>query len=442
VPRFGTDGVRGDAETDLSDSFVAALGRAVARVLQPGEVLIGRDTRASGVRIAAGVGTGLRAGGATPVDLGVLPTPAIAFVAQQRGFPAVVVSASHNPWTDNGVKVLGGDGRKLPDDVERAIERELETAPRGNALTSGELGVRLDAEGPAAETYVQHLLHALEGRTLAGLHVVLDCANGAAFDVGPRALSAAGARVDVLHATPDGRNINAECGSTHTASLQEAVRRGGAALGIALDGDADRALVVDERGELVDGDQIMAMLALDFRTRGRLRNDAIAVSVMSNLGLRRALSEAGVDVVETPVGDRHVVAAMESHDLAMGGEQSGHIVFADFATTGDGLLTGLLVCDLVVRRGEKLSALAACMTRLPQVLENVRLATPLDLEHADGLWAVVRAAEAELGDRGRVLVRPSGTEPVVRIMAEAPSEAEAAAVVARIRRALEASVQL
>ena len=228
MPRFGTDGVRGDAETDLSDSFVVALGRAVARVLQPGEVLIGRDTRASGVRIAHGVGAGLRAGGATPVDLGVLPTPAIAFVAQQRGLPAAVVSASHNPWTDNGVKILGADGRKLPDDVERAIERELETAPRGNAHTYSDLDPTLDADAEAAETYVQHLVRALERRTLDGLHVVLDCANGAAFDVGPRALRAAGARVDVLHALPDGRNINADCGSTHTASLQDAVRQTGA----------------------------------------------------------------------------------------------------------------------------------------------------------------------------------------------------------------------
>jgi phosphoglucosamine mutase len=439
VPRFGTDGVRGDADTDLSDSFVVGLGRAVARVLRPGEVLIGRDTRASGVRITHGFGAGLRIEGATAADLGVLPTPAIAFIAQERGLPAAVVSASHNPWTDNGVKILGSDGRKLPDDAERAIESELETAPLSSAHTYGDLELSLDADAEAAERYVQHLVRALDGRTLDGVHVVLDCANGAAFTMGPRALHALGARVDVMHASPDGRNINAGCGSTHMASLQDAVRARGATLGIALDGDADRALAVDERGEIVDGDQIMAMLALDFRARGRLRNDAIAVTVMSNLGLRKALSAAGVDVVETPVGDRHVVAAMESSNLVMGGEQSGHIVFADLATTGDGLLTALLVCDLLVRKGEQLSALASCMTRLPQVLDNVRLATPIDLEHAPGVWEAVRTAEATLGDRGRVLVRPSGTEPVVRIMVEAPTEEEAAAVVADVRRTVEAS---
>ena len=292
------------------------------------------------------------------------------------------------------------------------------------------VGVDLDA-------YVEHLLSALEGRTLAGLHVVVDCANGAASELAPRALLAAGAQVDVINAQPDGRNINAGCGSTYPEQLQAAVRAAGADLGLALDGDADRVLAVDENGELVDGDQIMVMTARDWHERGMLRNDAIVVTVMSNLGLRRALADAGVGIVETPVGDRNVTAAMAEHDLAIGGEQSGHIVFADLATTGDGVLTGLIVADLVARRGVKMSALAAAMTRLPQVLVNVRLERAFDLDAAPGVRAVVREVEAELGDRGRVMVRSSGTEPVVRVMVEAPTGAEAAAAAARVRSALE-----
>jgi phosphoglucosamine mutase len=286
------------------------------------------------------------------------------------------------------------------------------------------------------ESYLAHLLGALDGRSLRGLRVVIDCANGAGFDLGPRALRGAGAEVEVLHATPDGRNINDGCGSTDPSELQRAVVEHGADLGLALDGDADRVVAVDERGELVDGDQIMVMTALDWHERGILRNDAIAVTVMSNLGLRRALSDAGVAIVETPVGDRSVTAAMAERDLAIGGEQSGHIVFADLATTGDGVLTGLIVCDLVARRGAALSTLAASMTRLPQVLVNVRLERKIDLEAEPGLLEAVRTVEAELGDRGRVLVRSSGTEPLLRVMVEAPSRSEAEASAARIVAAI------
>jgi phosphoglucosamine mutase len=442
VLRFGTDGVRGDADRDLTDAFVRALGRAVARVLAPDELLIGRDTRASGVRIERALGDGAADEGVTPVHLGVLPTPAIAYVAQQRARPAAIVSASHNPWTDNGVKVIGGDGRKLPDELEDAIEHELEQAQRqatsdigagtGEASSS-------DAVPADVERYVDHLLDALDGRTLEGLDVFIDCANGAAFRVAPRAFAAAGARVTVLHAEPDGRNINANCGSMHPESLRAAVRDHGAHLGLALDGDADRVVAVDEHGEVVDGDQIMAMTALDMHERGALRNDAIAITVMSNLGLRRALDAAGIGVVETPVGDRHVVAAMRRHHLALGGEQSGHIVFADRATTGDGVLTGLVVADLVCRSGRPLSALAGSMTRLPQVLVNVRLDRSVDLDDAPDVWRVVREVEAKLGDTGRIVLRTSGTEPLVRIMVEAPTEAEASAAATTIRAAVEAA---
>jgi phosphoglucosamine mutase len=286
------------------------------------------------------------------------------------------------------------------------------------------------------DAYVVHLLSALDGRSLDGLRVVIDCANGAAFDLGPRALRAAGAVVEVLHAAPDGRNINDGCGSTDPSALQRVVVDHGAQLGLALDGDADRVVAVDEKGELVDGDQIMVMTALDWHERGMLRNDAIAVTVMSNLGLRRALSAGGVAIVETPVGDRSVTAAMATRDLAIGGEQSGHIVFADLATTGDGVLTGLLVADVVARRGRTLSELAGAMTRLPQVLVSVPVTGGVALD--DGaVQETIGKVEAELGDRGRVMVRSSGTEPVVRVMVEAPTEDEAAAAAARVRTALE-----
>jgi phosphoglucosamine mutase len=435
VLRFGTDGVRGDAETDLTSPLVVALGRAAARVLGVSEFLVGSDTRESGPRIVADLTRGLAAEGARVTSLGVAPTPAVAFLAQRSGVPAAIVSASHNPWTDNGVKIVTADGRKLPDAVEEAIETEMLsiiTLPSASAA----LPLATDTDADLGD-YVAHLLGALDGRSLAGLHVVLDCANGAASELGPRALREAGARVDVINAQPDGRNINAGCGSTYPAGLQQAVRDAGADLGLALDGDADRVLAADERGELIDGDQIMVMTALDWHGRGVLRDDAIVVTVMSNLGLRRALGAAGVDVVETPVGDRHVVAAMAERNLAIGGEQSGHIVFADLATTGDGLLTGLIVADLVARRRVPLSTLAASMTRLPQVLVNVRLPGPVDLERPS-IRGAIEAVEAELGEEGRVVVRASGTEPVVRVMVEAPTPEVASAAAARVKAALEA----
>lgn len=448
--RFGTDGVRGDADNDLPAWFVDALARAVARVLQPERVFVGRDTRASGPRIEADLAVGLRAEGVEPVRLGVLPTPAIAFVAAAAGVPAAIVSASHNPWSDNGVKVIGADGRKLPDEVEAAIEGELEASSSfvafatrrdtrlADAKDSGELAAlaaidTFAADGASADAYVAHLLSTLGGRRLDGLDVVLDCANGAGFDIGPRVLREAGAHVRVLHAAPDGRNINDGCGSTHPELLRRTVVEQGAALGLALDGDGDRVIAVDERGELVDGDQLMTMTAIDMHARGALRNGAIAVTVMSNLGLRRAMRAGGIRVVETPVGDRHVVAAMRANDLVLGGEQSGHIVYSEYATTGDGLLTGLLVCDLLRRTNQPLSALAAQMTRVPQVLVNVRVARRVDLATSTALAAAIQSIEQELGDTGRVLVRASGTEPLVRVMIEADAQSVADTAAERLR---------
>ena len=446
--RFGTDGVRGDADKDLTTPLVVALARAVARVLHPARVLVGRDTRASGPRIEAELAIGLQAEGVEPVLLGVLPTPAIAFVAANEGVPAAIVSASHNRWSDNGVKVIGADGRKLPDDAEVAIEAELEAelearsslvafATRrdtqlADAQDAGELAA-LAAHGASADAYVAHLLSTLGGRRLDELDVVLDCANGAGFDIGPRVLRAAGARVHVLHAAPDGRNINDGCGSTHPELLRRTVTERGAALGLALDGDGDRVIAVDERGELVDGDEIMTMTAIDMHARGALRNAAIAVTVMSNLGLRRAMRADDIRVIETPVGDRHVVAAMQTNDLVLGGEQSGHIVYSEYATTGDGLLTGLFVADLLRRTNRPLSALAAQMTRVPQVLVNVRVARRVDVAASVALDEAVRSVEQELGETGRVLVRASGTEPLVRVMIEADAQSVADAAAERLR---------
>ncbi len=435
--RFGTDGVRGDAENDLTTRYVVALGRAVARVLRPRRVIIGRDTRESGPRIEAALSIGLRSEVVEPTLLGVLPTPAIAFVAASDGLPAAIVSASHNRWSDNGVKVIGSDGRKLADGAEAAIEAELElelgsTWDRRRYPYDAR-AVSFAADPVCAKSYESHLLSTIEGRALDGLVIVLDCANGAGFDVGPRVLRDAGADVHVLNAAPDGRNINDDCGSTYPESLQRAVLERGAALGLALDGDGDRVVAVDEHGELVDGDQIMTMTALDLHARGALRHGAVAVTVMSNLGLRRALGTHGIGVVETPVGDRNVVAAMQARDLVLGGEQSGHIVFSQYATTGDGLLTGLHVADLVRRAGRPLSALAGQMRRVPQVLVNVSVSRRVDVDGSPELADAIRDVEAELGATGRVLVRASGTEPLVRVMIEADAQSVADAAAARLR---------
>jgi phosphoglucosamine mutase len=440
VLRFGTDGIRGDAEADLTPHLVVALGRAAAAVFgveRP--FIVGRDTRRSGPRLRDDLAMGLHAEGAVVRDAGVLPTPGLAFLASSKSCPALMISASHNPWTDNGIKLFATGGRKLDDALERRVEDELRarsTAP----LPQGGAAPVLDGAPDTVlsnASYVDHLVAAVGSRRLDGLRVVLDCANGAAYRLGPSVFEALGADVAVLHANPDGTNINEACGSTDPRDLQAAVVATGADAGLAFDGDADRVLAVDEHGTIVDGDQIMVIAALDMQERGVLRNHAVAVTVMSNLGLHQALEPAGIGVVETPVGDRYVFAAIEDHDLVLGGEQSGHVIFRDLATTGDGILTGLFLLDRAQRAGRSLSSLASLMTRVPQLLENVRVGSRPDLASAPVLAAEVAAVEAELGERGRVLVRASGTEPVIRIMVEAPTEAGARAALARLRRATE-----
>lgn len=444
---FGTDGVRGVANAELTPELVLALGRAAARVLGPGPWQLGRDTRISGPLLAAALSAGFAAEGASVVDLGVVPTPAVAAACAARELPGAVISASHNPYPDNGVKLFAGGGRKLTDDVEEHLEAELrrilapQDAPETRADGEAKVGSQVGGIAPdpdAVEIYEAHLLAALEGRTLAGLEVVVDCANGAASALAGEIFRRAGAAVTVLHAAPDGTNINHGCGSTHPERAQEAVRSAGADLGLALDGDADRVLAIDANGALVDGDEILALAALDLRDRKKLAGDTLVVTVMSNLGLRLAMQDAGIEVVETKVGDRYVLEALEQGPWSLGGEQSGHVIYRDLATTGDGLLTGLLLCDLVARRGRPLHEMAAAaMTKLPQVLRNVRVADRDGLASAAAVWNEVKAVEHELGSRGRVLLRPSGTEPVVRVMVEAPTAETAEAATQRLIDAVE-----
>jgi phosphoglucosamine mutase len=440
--KFGTDGVRGVAGVDLTPELVVALGRAAVRALGA-EVpyVVARDTRRSGPMLEAALVAGICAEGGSTRSLGVLPTPGLAGACVVDRAPGAMISASHNPYPDNGIKFFEAGGRKLRDETEDAIEAALgEILAQGPPLRSGtDIGTSASVDG-AVDDYVERLLVAVSPDALHGLRVVVDCGNGAASEAGPRVLTRLGADVTVLNAAPDGTNINDGCGSTDPTGLIAAVRDGGAHAGLAFDGDADRVVAVDELGAVVDGDHILAITALDLQARGRLVGNAIATTVMANLGLRRALEAHGIDVIETPVGDRHVLAAMEEHDLVLGGEQSGHLIFRDHAVTGDGPLAGILLLDVMVRKALALSELAGIVTKYPQVLRNVRVREREGLEGADAFWTEVRGVEAELGDTGRVLVRPSGTEPVVRVMVEASDEQVAEQAAARLTGALESAL--
>jgi phosphoglucosamine mutase len=431
--KFGTDGVRGVAGTELTPELVLSLGRAAARVLGGDRFLVGRDTRLSGPLLEGALVAGLAAEGATVERLGVLPTPGVAHLAAEEDVPAAMISASHNAYADNGVKLFTAGGRKLSDEVETRLEAELHGSP--SLLRGGRLG-RVEDRPDHAERFVEHLVASIDGRRLHGLSVVLDCANGAGSEVGPEALRRLGADVTVLCDEPDGTNINEGCGSNAPARLQQAVLAERADLGLALDGDADRVIAVDHRGAVVDGDQLIALCALDLAGRALLKDRTVVVTVMTNLGFRLAMEEHEIAVVETPVGDRHILFALEEGGWSLGGEQSGHLIFRDLATTGDGILTGIQVLDVVRRTGRNVADLAAVMTPLPQVLRNVRVETrPDDLD--ERLAADVAAVEADLGDHGRVLVRPSGTEPLVRVMVEAPTAEAAEAAAATLTAAVE-----
>jgi phosphoglucosamine mutase len=443
--RFGTDGVRGLANVELTPELALALGRAAARVLGADRpFVLARDTRRSGPMLEAALAAGLAAEGADVVLAGVMPTPGAAYLSQARDCPAAVLSASHNPFPDNGIKFFARGGRKLTDEIEARFEAELDTILAGGPPPGRVEGLavgRVEGDAAAAE-YATHLLTVLEGRRLDGLRVVVDCGNGAAVVAAPWVLTQLGAKVDNLEigAHPDGTNINAGCGSTHPGPLQAEVVDRGAAAGLAFDGDADRLVAVDERGGLVDGDHILAIAAEDFRARGRLGRDTVVATVMANLGFHQAMAARGIRVETTPVGDRSVLEAMEAGGFSLGGEQSGHIIFGELATTGDGLLSGLVLLDILARSGRPLSELASVVVKLPQVLRNVRVADRSGLADAAGFWAEVTAVEGELGSDGRVLVRPSGTEPLVRIMVEAPTEEAATTYTDRLAAALTAAL--
>ena len=371
----------------------------------------------------------------------MLPTPGVAALSVADGVPAAMISASHNPYSDNGVKLFAAGGRKLSDEAEQRLEAELTAILDGTASrrapTGGAVGT-LTVDSDGVSRYEQLILGSLEGRTLEGIRVAVDCANGAAAVTAPHVLRRAGAEVvAVLGADPNGININDGCGSTAPGILQAVTVDAGAHVGLAFDGDADRVIAVDHTGALVDGDQMMAVLALDLRQRARLAGDTVVVTVMTNLGFRLAMREHRIDVHETPVGDRAVLEALDLGKWSLGGEQSGHIIFRDLATTGDGLLTGLHLLDVMARREEPLADLAGrAMVRLPQVLRNVAVTDPRGLAGAGAVWDEVHRVEARLGDRGRVLLRPSGTEPLVRVMVEAGTVAEAEAAAGRLADAV------
>lgn len=439
---FGTDGVRGLANGDLTADLALGLSQAAARVLTQGRhadelraagkrptAIVARDPRVSGQFLTAAVSAGLASSGIDVLDAGVIPTPAAAFLVGDIGADfGVMISASHNPAPDNGIKFFSFGGTKLPDEVEDRIEEAMS----GDKLAPTGAGVgRIQRFADAEDRYLLHLLGTLDV-SLAGLHVVIDCAHGAAAGISPQVFADAGARVTVIGSDPDGLNINDGVGSTYLGPLQAAVVEHGADLGIAHDGDADRCLAVDAAGRVIDGDHIMAIIALSMKSRGLLTDDTLVTTVMSNLGLKRAMTEHGVHLIETKVGDRYVLEALAEHGLSLGGEQSGHIIFSEHATTGDGILTGLQIAAEMVRTGRTLADLADVMTVFPQVLINVRGVDRTALEGHAVIANAVAVEEATLGASGRVLLRASGTEPMVRVMVEAAEQSTAQHVAERL----------
>ena len=436
MPRlFGTDGVRGLANGTLTVELSLRLAQAAAVVLGKGRyadgrrasgrrpvAVLARDPRISGEFIAAAVASGLASSGVDVYDAGVVPTPALAFlVADFKADFGVMVSASHNPAPDNGIKFFATGGTKLPDEVEDRIEAALAEPPI--APLGADVG-RIRRFADAEDRYLVHLLGTLPA-SLDGIHVVLDCANGAASGVSPDAFRNAGATITLIGVEPDGNNINDGVGSTHLDQLSRAVVEHGADVGIAHDGDADRCLAVDRDGTVIDGDQIMAILAVSMKERGLLAQDTLVATVMSNLGLRLAMAERGITMIETRVGDRYVLEALANDHLSLGGEQSGHVIMTDYATTGDGILTGLHLVAEMARTGKSLAELASIMTVYPQIMVNVKDVDHESLSDDDTIAAAVVVAQERLGNEGRVLLRPSGTEPLVRVMVEASEQSVA-----------------
>ena len=435
---FGTDGVRGKFGTELTESYAADLAVVAAQVLQCKTVVIGRDTRESGVLLETAIANALVKEGIETQLMGVAPTPAIAFSAMRQNVVAIAITASHNLYQDNGIKIFGAGGRKLSDSEQEEIEKQLLERTRKSA--SGAIGASSDlaktAKPELVKEYCDWLSRIVDTTDFSKLHVVLDCANGAYSNVAPEVFTKLGATVTTINATPDGRNINEQCGATHPATLCSVVKSVGAHFGIAFDGDGDRLIAVDEKGEIVDGDHLIAISATEMKRRGTLRNNKVAVTVMTNIGFHKAMKKAEIEVVTTPVGDRSVLAALEENSLVLGGEQSGHIIYRDLATTGDGLLAALMLSAVVAGANKTLGEIAsAAMTSFPQVLINLRVSKRV--ENIEKLFeSEIAVAEKSLQANGRVLVRASGTEPMVRVMVEASQQATAESVAATLAQAI------
>ncbi|NBO67309.1 MAG: phosphoglucosamine mutase [Actinobacteria bacterium] len=454
---FGTDGVRGEFGKELTERYAASLAEVAAQILQCKVVVVGRDTRESGVLLELAITKALMGRGVEVQLMGVAPTPAIAFAARQHNVVAIAITASHNLYQDNGIKIFGAGGRKLSDDEQQRIEREmsLRDGAAGNVESNMALGAIVDATTGAInraassttnsvarpellQEYCDWLVASVRHGALENLHIALDCANGAFSMLAPEVFSKLGATVTTMNATPDGRNINLQCGATHPEPLSEVVKSVGAHFGVAFDGDGDRLIAVDELGRIVDGDHLLAISALQMKQQGTLRNNKVVVTVMTNIGFHQAMKGAGIEVVTTPVGDRSVLVALEENSLSLGGEQSGHIIYRDFATTGDGLFAAIKLAVFVADSKKLLSEIAEqAMTSFPQVLINLRVAKRVDA--IDQMFkGEIETAQKSLGDSGRVLVRASGTEPMVRVMVESQQQSTAEKVAATLADAISA----
>ena len=447
---FGTDGIRAVAgEPPLDPTTIYGVGLALAHTLRKTEarpkVLLGRDTRESGPWIAATLAEGLRQAGAIVESAGVVTTPAVAFLAITHGFHAgVVISASHNPWADNGIKLFGADGFKLPDAVELAMEEEIVFHAAQVEISDPHRFAPVEDNLAFQGDYIQFLIDCVPGLSLSGLKIVADCANGAATAIAPellRRLNGDGrATISLLNIAPDGRNINAQCGALHPEFVAREVKSRGADLGLTFDGDADRCMLAGAEGNVINGDAILLIAARDLKARGMLTGDVVVATTMSNMGLEAALKHSNIRMLRAPVGDRYVLEMMQKEDAALGGEQSGHILFPHLATTGDGLLTALVVLDLLARTGKSIGELTADLKVFPQVIVNVKVREKKPLDAIPAVADAIRAAESELADTGRVVIRYSGTEPLARVMIEAESEEamrhHADAIAAAIRNEL------
>ena len=446
---FGTDGVRGEFGKELTETYAANLAEVAAQILQCKKVVIGRDTRESGSALEDAIAEALTRIGVEVQLMGVAPTPAIAFAAHKHGVVAIAITASHNLFQDNGIKIFAAGGLKLSDDQQASIEREMiarDSAAHDGARTKSDASnkiasdnKKLVAERPELlQEYCDWLVDLAPRDAFKNLYIALDCANGAFSYVAPEVFSKLGATVTTVNATPDGRNINLQCGATHPSALVEVVKSVGANFGVAFDGDGDRLIAVDDKGQIVDGDHLLAISALDMKTQGTLRGNKVVVTVMTNIGFHKAMKSAGIEVLTTPVGDRSVLLALEENSLSLGGEQSGHIIYRDFATTGDGLLAAIKLAAVVVESKKTLNEVAVnAMTSFPQILVNLRIAKRV--EGVDSIFrSEIEAAEKALGESGRVLVRASGTEPMVRVMVEAPQQEVAEQVAATLADAISA----